>query len=251
MIEDFLAKLWENDNTKLAEAMRYSLLSGGKRIRPVIALAFCEMCGGNLKDALPTACAIELIHTYSLIHDDLPCMDNDDFRRGKPANHKVYGEAVALLAGDALLSGAFLLLAQSPFLRPQTPLPGRAPAQMSWLVNAIGVAASGMVRGQAMEFEGYMNTMEIYRLKTGALFRGAAEAGCIVAGANVETMYAAKAYGDALGLAFQYRDDILDGENNLQGEVKRYTDAAKATIADFENNAFLLELADSLSEREK
>jgi geranylgeranyl diphosphate synthase type II len=234
MIEDFLTELWKNDDTKLAEAMRYSLLSGGKRIRPVIALAFCEMCGGKLEDALPAACAIELIHTYSLIHDDLPCMDNDDFRRGKPANHKVYGETMALLAGDGLLSYAMLLLGQTPML-----------------AEHIGYAAFNMVRGQAMEFEGCTDIMEIYRFKTGALFRGAAEAGCIVAGAETETMCSAKAYADAIGLAFQYRDDMLDGEGNCQDEVESSTAAAKVAIASFENNEFLLALADSLAKRDK
>ncbi|MCL2080753.1 MAG: polyprenyl synthetase family protein, partial [Oscillospiraceae bacterium] len=240
LIEGFLSELWKDDGSKLAGAMRYSLLSGGKRIRPVITLAFCEMCGGRAEDALPAACAVELIHTYSLIHDDLPCMDDDNFRRGRPANHKVYGEAMALLAGDGLLSYATVLLS------------GRTSA----LADAVGGAAFDMVRGQALEIEGCADTREVYRLKTGALFIAAAKAGCIIAGAGAEGLDAAAAYANALGLAFQYRDDMLDMGGpcsdgiDRAGEIIRLTGAAKEALAPFDNSTFLLSLADSLSERE-
>lgn len=232
LIDDFLEKLWDGDELKLTQAMRYSLLSGSKRIRPVITLAFCELCGGEAEKALPAACAIELIHTYSLIHDDLPCMDNDDFRRGKPTNHKVYGEAMALLAGDGLLSYAQLLALMNPEA-----------------AQEITLAAFNMVHGQAMELDGCEDTRAVKKLKTGAMFIAAATSGCLIAGANKEKYDAAAEYASCLGLAFQYRDDILDSESNCQSIVDELTKRARDALTPFENNTFLIELTDYLAKR--
>ncbi|MCL1820617.1 MAG: polyprenyl synthetase family protein [Oscillospiraceae bacterium] len=237
LIENYLSQLFSGDE-KLYEAMRYSLLSGGKRVRPVLTLAFCELCGGKPEDALAAACAIELIHTYSLIHDDLPCLDNDDTRRGKPANHIKYGEAMALLAGDGLLSYAFVLAQKTP-----------------QAADEIAVAAFDMVRGQALEFDGCEDTRVINRYKTGALFIAAAKAGCLAASGNASSaIEAAGVYAGNLGLAFQYRDDLLDGERgdgvDRVKEIKRCTDTAKNALKGFENNDFLIELADKLSNRD-
>jgi geranylgeranyl diphosphate synthase type II len=193
----------------LREAMRYSLLAGGKRLRPVLAMASYEACGGRAEDIVGCAAALEFIHTYSLIHDDLPAMDNDDMRRGKPTNHKVYGEAVAILAGDGLLTEAFRLL-----LRDRR-------AKSDYLVEAVrelsrAAGVRGMVGGQALDIlsesaEPDGGTLEsIHRRKTGALIAAAVRLGGIMAGAPQETMKALAAYGENLGLAFQIVDDILD-----------------------------------------
>lgn len=201
----------------LFEAMSYSLLAGGKRLRPVLALAFCELAGGKPEQALPFAAGIEMIHTYSLIHDDLPCMDDDAMRRGKPTSHIKYGEATALLAGDALLTEAFYLMASGSILPPE-----QTAACIRLIADAAG--PNGMVSGQildmAAEAADAAGLDEVNRLKTGALIRCAAEAG-VTAGSGSETdMKQARIYAENLGLAFQIKDDILDveGASGLLGK---------------------------------
>ena len=202
------------------DAMNYSLLAGGKRLRPVHTLACCRLCGGQVEDALPFACAVEMIHTYSLIHDDLPCMDDDDLRRGRPTNHKVYGEATAVLAGDGLLTAAFeIALTASDRLPAERVLAGTA-----CLAKAAG--AAGMVGGQALDMAGEGRALtqpdveELQRLKTGALICAAAEMGCIAAGGSEEQRSALRNYASKLGLAFQIRDDMLDvtGDESALGK---------------------------------
>lgn len=204
--------------SELFRAMRYSLLAGGKRIRPVLVLEFCGLCGGDQEAALPFACAIEMIHTYSLIHDDLPCMDDDEMRRGKPSNHVVFGEAQALLAGDSLLTMAFETMLSAESI-------GNVGAQKA--AEAAGVLAKaagafGMAGGQAIDLmsEGKHIPMETLQkmdeCKTGALIRAAAKMGCILGGAESKLIRAADEYGAAIGFAFQIVDDILD----VQGEEK-------------------------------
>ncbi len=196
----------------LHSAMRYSVFAGGKRIRPVLLMAACEAVGGCAADALPAACAIEMIHSYSLIHDDLPAMDDDDYRRGQPTNHKVYGEATAILAGDALLTEAFILLS-SPLNADKL-----TPVQIVELINLLSKSSGsrGMVGGQVvdMESEGQgidLPTLEyIHTHKTGALLLAALEMGCVIGQSNSDQRQALKRYGEAIGLAFQVADDILD-----------------------------------------
>ena len=194
---------------RLFEAMRYSLLAGGKRIRPVLALEFCRVCGGDWEQAVPIAAAVEMVHTYSLIHDDLPCMDNDDYRRGKLTNHKVFGESTAVLAGDALLTAAFETLANS----------GAGADIIAGTMKTLAVAAGelGMVGGQvldlAAEEEETPDAEHIYTLqdlKTGALIRAACCCGVVAGHGSAAQYEAAARYATALGLAFQIRDDILD-----------------------------------------
>lgn len=200
----------------LYDAMEYSLLAGGKRIRPILTLETCRMCGGDPALAIPFACAVEMIHTYSLIHDDLPCMDDDDLRRGKPTNHRVYGEATAVLAGDGLLTAAFETVLE------QT---GQVPADR--VVSAAGclahaAGARGMVGGQCLDMaaEGRAVTRwdveHLQSLKTGALLGAAAEMGCIVAGGGDTERKQVRQYTQKLGLAFQARDDMLDVEGDEQ-----------------------------------
>ncbi len=196
----------------LIEAMRYSLLDGGKRIRPLLVLEFCQLCGGEVSKAMPFACALEMIHTYSLIHDDLPCMDNDDMRRGRPSNHKAFGEDLALLAGDALLTLAFETMLSSESME----LVGAQSAAEAAGTLACAAGAHGMVGGQVIDLasEGQQVPLEILQImdecKTGALILAAAEMGCIIAGASQEKRQAARKYASAIGLAFQIVDDILD-----------------------------------------
>ena len=208
--------------SRLLEAMRYSLLAGGKRLRPVLALAACEAVGGKLEAAMAFACAIEMIHTYSLIHDDLPCMDDDDLRRGRPTNHKIYGEAIATLAGDALLTDAFGLLVTAASA--DAP-PAAVLATVAELAQAAGSA--GMVAGQAIDLLGEGSTMTIgeleylHRRKTGALFIAAVRGGARLGGAGEAQLEALEAYARALGLAFQVIDDILDVEASTEQMGKR------------------------------
>ncbi|NBK77120.1 polyprenyl synthetase family protein [bacterium D16-76] len=198
----------------VAEAMRYSLLCGGKRVRPVLTLAFCELCGGEPLGALPFACAVEMVHTYSLIHDDMPCMDDDAMRRGRPTNHRVYGEAMALLAGDGLLTMAFeTALGFSG--DPQAALDGaRLLAQCA--------GAKGMVGGQCIDLQSDGGKMSVELLqamdkgKTVALIHAACGMGCIAAGAQEGQLLAAGRYAHGLGMAFQLRDDILDVEGSAE-----------------------------------
>jgi geranylgeranyl diphosphate synthase type II len=194
---------------RLREAMHYSLLGGGKRLRPVLVLAACETCGGSVEAALPAACAIEMVHTYSLIHDDLPAMDDDDWRRGRPTNHVEFGEALAILAGDALLTLAFEVLARD--VRP----PEVAAACCADLAAAAGMA--GMVGGQVADLEAEsakspsLEQLEaIHRRKTGKLLCCAVVLGGRIAGADEQTLQSLTSYGNCVGLAFQIADDVLD-----------------------------------------
>ena len=194
----------------LHKAMRYSVFAGGKRLRPVLVIAGAEAVGGHMGDVMPTACAMELIHTYSLVHDDLPAMDNDDFRRGVPTNHKVFGEAMAILAGDALLTLAFRLVADNF----RAGAAGRLADVLADIADAAGCA--GMVAGQVadLESEGKRVTAGtvdyIHAHKTGALIRASLRAGALVCGATPTQTQALGAAGAALGLAFQIVDDVLD-----------------------------------------
>lgn len=201
---------------KLAHSMRYSLQAGGKRIRSILTLLFYRSCGGREEEALPFAAAIECIHTYSLIHDDLPAMDNDDLRRGKPTNHRVYGEGCALLAGDALLNAAFEIMSDRS-LYPAIP-PERLLDAFHYAAEASG--ARGMAGGQMLDLEnaveslGLDDMVEMYRLKTSALIRASAVSGCLLAGAASEQIKKAEEYAENLGFAFQLNDDILDKVGN-------------------------------------
>jgi len=202
---------------RLRDAMAYSLEAGGKRIRPVMLLAACEMAGGKAEEALPFACALEMIHTYSLIHDDLPAMDNDTLRRGKPTNHVVFGEAMAILAGDGLLTHAFEIMAASPH--------PRAFRALGEIARAAGVG--GMLGGQVLDVTNEGAAPEktlvedIQRGKTAALLTAPVTAGLILGGADEKRIEAGRAYGYHLGMAFQIVDDILDveGDPALMGKT--------------------------------
>ena len=207
---------------EVVQAMRYSLLGGGKRIRAILVLEFCRLCGGNPEWGMPFACAIEMIHAYSLIHDDLPCMDNDDMRRGKPSCHVAFGESTALLAGDALLTSAFET-ALSPWA--QSLIGSDACCEGAHLL-ARCAGNQGMVGGQIIDLasEGHAVSWQVleqnYLRKTGALLQAAAALGCIAAKGNAEQKHAALEYGKNVGLAFQIVDDILDqvGDPALLGK---------------------------------
>ena len=253
-VEDYLSALFAGSAPydRLYDAMRYSVLSGGKRIRPVLTLEFARLGGIDWHLALPYACALELVHNYSLIHDDLPCMDDDDLRRGKPTNHKVYGETLSILAGDAV----------------------------EVLANAAG--ADGMVAGQVLDtlcdVRDEAGLTQLDRLKTCAMISAAAELGCVAAGMDAEKRRQAREFGDGLGLAFQLRDDILDvtgaqevfgkpigsdkaegkvtfvdllGVDGCQREVEAQTKRAKAAVAGWADSDFLRELADRMVLRVK
>ena len=259
----------------LAEAMRYSLLAGGKRIRPMLVLEFCRIAGGDAEAAMPVACAIEMLHTYSLIHDDLPCMDNDDLRRGKPTNHVVYGECTATLAGDTLQAEAF-----GTILRSSLPVERKA-ACAEILAGAVGL--DGMCCGQYLDmlWEGRklseQELTEINSRKTGALLVAACQMGVAAAGGTEAMLAAAGQFGAAIGMAFQIRDDMLDvlstaevlgkpigsdqqenkntymvlmGEEGCRNTIARLTSLAKDVLGEaFEDTAFLCQLADDLSVR--
>jgi geranylgeranyl diphosphate synthase type II len=220
-------KVAESDgpSSRLFEAMRYSLLAGGKRLRPVLALAACEAVGGNIDAALGFACAIEMIHTYSLVHDDLPCMDDDDLRRGRPTNHKVYGEAMATLAGDGLLTDAFKVIARAAFSPSLAVPPAVALETIAELAEAAG--SDGMVGGQVIDLLGEGRPMELHELeylhskKTGALFVASVCGGARMGGANQPQLKALREYARALGLAFQVIDDLLDVEASTENVGKR------------------------------
>ena len=202
-IEEALGAIFREDDryADLQEAMEYSLMAGGKRVRPVLTLECCRLCGGDPERALPFACGVEMVHTYSLIHDDLPCMDDDDLRRGRPTNHRVYGEATAVLAGDGLLTAAFqMLTARRDLLSPE---------QMAEGVDCLSRAAgpSGMVGGQVLDMAGEGRSLSLSELellqslKTGALISAAAELGCIAAGGSPEQRRAVARYAQKLGHA--------------------------------------------------
>ena len=276
-IEAYLEKLLlpEASYGRLQEAMRYSLLSGGKRVRPVLTLAFCALAGGEWERALPFGCALELVHTYSLIHDDLPCMDDSALRRGKPTNHMVYGVTLATLAGDALQPEAFGLLARAEGMTAEQRIEA-----VDILARAAG--AKGMVAGQVLDLDGLCRNREqvetLHSLKTGAMIIGAAELGCAAGNAGAELRNAARDYAGHLGLAFQIKDDLLDvtgaaeifgkpvGADQREGKttfvdllglegcrqaVEEHTEAAQTALAHFPGNTFLLQLAHQLAERVK
>lgn len=258
-IEKYLDELKKNQvDDNLFESMKYSLTSKGKRIRPIIMMAFYELCGGKSPEILKFALAIEMIHTYSLIHDDLPAMDNDTMRRGKPCNHVKFGEDIALLAGDALLTNAFELISSV----------NESEIESSKIVKAIGIlsqraGAFGMVSGQAMDLQQDISKiskddiLKIYNLKTANLISASAEMGAVAADTNDAYLSAAKNYGKNVGLCFQIIDDILDEDSeNIEkfGGIKEAKDyavklsnCAKDSLNVFEGNSeFLSELADSL-----
>ena len=275
-IESYL-KAWydrfeDEPQRQLFEAMKYSLLAGGKRLRPIFAFEFCRLCGTDWKTAAPFAAAVEMIHTYSLIHDDLPCMDNDDFRRGRPTNHKVYGEAMAVLAGDALLTDAFCVAAA-------------AKLQGTAIADAIGILSEcagslGMVGGQVLDIQSEERTLseqevlDIQSRKTGALIRAACACGAIAGGASDAQFDAACQFAAGLGIAFQIRDDMLDvigtkeemgkgvgtdeikntfvrlyGLEKCEELVRKYTDYAINALDAFDDTAYLKSLAMSLTTR--
>lgn len=259
----------------LFESMNYSLTAGGKRIRPILVLEFCRISGGDTQKALPVACAIEMLHTYSLIHDDLPCMDNDDLRRGKPTNHVVFGECTAVLAGDALQAEAF-----GTILRSELPAEARAKCA-EILANAVG--ADGMCGGQYLDMIGENKKLtaeeldEINTRKTGALLTAACQMGVAAAGGDDKMMEAAAKFGSAIGAAFQIRDDMLDvistneilgkpigsdaqenkntymvlyGAEKCMSMIEKLTKYAKDELNDaFSDTEFLCQLADSMITR--
>lgn len=259
-------------------AMEYSLSVGGKRIRPILVLESCRLCGGDILKALPVAVAVEMIHTYSLIHDDLPCIDNDDFRRGKPSCHKAFGEAYALLAGDGLLTASFGVIAGSQLARDN---PSAAIKIISLLSDCCG--ADGMIGGQVLDLinenksASYATVALLDKLKTGALIRGAVLSGALSADADSYKLSALAGYADSLGAAFQITDDILNviGDENKLGKpvgtdselgkstyvsllgingakklASEYTEEAVKALELFgDDSGFLKELAYSLAER--
>lgn len=276
-ISDFLS-VSDPDFEVLSESMRYSAISNGKRVRPFLTLEFCRLFGGKAYSAMPFACAIEMVHTYSLIHDDLPCMDDDDLRRGKPTNHIVYGESTALLAGDALLTAAFETLTEA------TLDPKIICDAVKTLAYCSG--ASGMIGGQQMDLLGEENKYNLDQLtkvhakKTGALIYCACVLGALAAGytEGSEQYRAAEEYAEAVGLAFQITDDILDvygteqdmgkpvGSDAYNGKTtyislmskedafdlaRKLTEHAKEAIDHFEGNAVLNLFADYLLDRTK
>ena len=211
---DFIPNI-DNKSISLYESMKYSLTAGGKRIRPVLLLAACDFAGGDIREALPYACAMEYIHTYSMIHDDLPAMDNDDLRRGLPTNHKVYGEALAILAGDGLLTSAFEAINKDLMLYFDD---AEKMAKRIRAINAIakGAGCRGMVAGQVSDIEGesneYSNEMleYIHINKTGALIIAAIKAGLYLGNPSKDMLSNLDIYSENLGLAYQIADDILD-----------------------------------------
>ena len=276
-IESYLKDLYTPFETEpqkpLFDAMKYSLLAGGKRLRPIFAFDFCRMCGADWRKAAPFAAAVEMIHTYSLIHDDLPAMDNDDFRRGMPTNHKVYGEAMAILAGDALLTDAFTVAARAEV------------ADLQTFRDAIGILSEcagslGMVGGQVLDImsgERELNEQEVLDIqsrKTGCLIHAACALGALAGGASEAQFDAACRFAAALGLAFQIRDDMLDviGTQEEMGKgvgtdaakntfvrlyglevceelVQKYTQTAIEALSVFEDTEYMIALAKSLTDR--
>ena len=213
---DRLVPTEETPPVIIHRAMRYSLMAGGKRIRPLLCIEAANAVGGNAESTAHPACALEMVHTYSLIHDDLPALDNDDLRRGRPTCHKVFGDAMAILAGDALLTLAFQVLAQTP---------GASPEVRSRLVEELALAGGtvgGMIGGQVFDLEGEHRKPtaalleSIHRAKTGALLRGSVRMGAIFAGANDIELDALSRFGEHVGLAFQIVDDILDVEQSSE-----------------------------------
>ncbi len=271
-LKERFAPLHEEPQKLLFEAMEYSLMAGGKRLRPILTFEFCRLCGKDWKTAAPFAAAVEMIHTYSLIHDDLPAMDNDDFRRGRPTNHKVYGEAMAILAGDALLTDAFSVAAE-------------AKVDGAVMADAIGVLAGcagslGMVGGQVLDIRSEERTLteqevlDIQSRKTGKLISAACALGVLAGGGTQVQFDAACQFAAGLGLAFQIRDDMLDvigtaeemgkgvgtdetkntfvrlyGLDRCEELVQQYTAYAIEALSAFEKPQYLIGLAKSLTDR--
>ena len=272
-LKDYYLQFHTQPQHTLFESMEYSLLAGGKRLRPVFAFEFCRMCGVDWKKAAPYAAAIEMIHTYSLIHDDLPSMDNDDLRRGRPTNHKVYGEAMAILAGDALLTDAFAVASAAEV------------SDIASVRNGIRILSEcagslGMVGGQVLDIMSEerelteQEVLDIQSRKTGALINAACVLGVIAAGGSEEQIQAAGRFADHLGLAFQIRDDMLDvigtqeemgkgvgtdevkntfvrlyGLDTCEQLVQKYTESAIDALTVFTDTEYMISLARSLTDR--
>lgn len=272
-LQSFYSRFQDLPQADLFRAMEYSLLAGGKRLRPVFVFEFCRICGGDWKQAAPFAAAVEMIHTYSLIHDDLPCMDNDDFRRGRPTNHKVHGEAMAILAGDGLLTDAFMAASTAVLPRPE---------DMAFAISMLAECAGslGMVGGQALDInseERELSEQEVYDIqtrKTGCLINAACVLGAISGGASEEQLDAASQFASGLGLAFQIRDDMLDvigtqeemgkgvgtdttkntfvrlyGLEKCEELVQKYTHYAIDALDAFDDREYLITMAKNLTER--
>ena len=276
-IESYLKNFYEGFHKEpqkpLYESIEYSLLAGGKRLRPIFAMEFCRMCGEDWRKAAPFAAAVEMIHTYSLIHDDLPAMDNDDFRRGRPTNHKVYGEAMAILAGDALLTDAFTVASLAEV------------TDLNSLRDAFGVlsecaGSNGMVGGQVLDIMSEQRelteqeVLDIQNRKTGCLINAACALGAIAGGATEEQYDAACRFAAGIGLAFQIRDDMLDvigtqeemgkgvgtdeakntfvklyGLETCEELVQKYTNYALDALKVFSDTEYITKLANSLTQR--
>ena len=276
-VENFLKEYYtpchKEPQKDLFSSMEYSLLAKGKRLRPIFAYDFCRMSGGEWQQAAPFAAAIEMIHNYSLIHDDLPCMDNDDYRRGRLTNHKVYGETLAVLAGDALLTDAFAMASQAKLKQPE---------QMALAIRTLSLNAGslGMVGGQVLDTMSEdricteQEVLDIQSRKTGGLIRSACVLGVIAGNGTKEQREAAEKFADALGLAFQIRDDMLDviGTQEEMGKgvgtdaekntfvrlygleaceklVDRYTKEAISYLDAFQDTEYMIALARSLTDR--
>ena len=272
-LKEYYVRFHDLPQSKLFEAMEYSLFAGGKRLRPIFTMEFCRLCCGDWRKAVPFASAIEMIQTYSLIHDDLPAMDNDDLRRGKPTNHKVYGEGMAILAGDALLTDAFMMAASQPLENPE---------MLGLAISVLGHNAGslGMVGGQVLDINSEervlseQEVLDIQTRKTVALINAACVLGVIAGGGNEDKIAAAAKFAAGLGLAFQIRDDMLDvigtaeemgkgvgtdaakntfvrlyGLEKCEELVQKYTDSAISALTVFEDTEYLIELAKSLTGR--
>jgi len=272
-LTDFYAQFHSEPQKELFNAMEYSLLAGGKRLRPIFAFDFCRMAGGEWEKAAPFAAAVEMIHTYSLIHDDLPAMDDDNYRRGRPTNHRVYGEGMAILAGDALLTDAFSVASFAKLDKPE---------DMGFAISVLAQCAGslGMVGGQALDIMSQERelseeeVLEIQSRKTGALINAACVLGVIAAGGTEEQIQAAGMFAGSLGLAFQIRDDMLDvigtqeemgkgvgtdaekntfvklyGLEKCEALVEKYTSFAIRQLKAFEDYAFMEEMAERLTRR--
>ena len=272
-LESIYAPYSQEPQKLIFEAANYSHLAGGKRLRPIFTLDFCKMCGGDPQDALPLAAAAEMIHTYSLIHDDLPCMDNDDYRRGRLTNHKVYGEGMAVLAGDALLTDAFAVATRANF---------REQKQLAMAIGVLSECAGslGMIGGQVLDILSEerqcseQEVLDIQSRKTGALIRCACALGVIAGNGSEEQLQSAVSFAALLGLAFQIRDDILDvigdaaelgkatgvdtgkntfvrlyGVDKCEELVKEYTQKALDCLDGFSDTQYMRSLAISLTER--
>jgi len=272
-LKEYYSRFYNEPQKLLFEAIEYSLLAGGKRLRPILAFEFCRMCGADWTAAAPFAAAVEMIHTYSLIHDDLPCMDNDDYRRGRLTNHKVFGEGLAVLAGDALLTDAFSVAASAKL---------KLPSDIGFAIGLLSECAGslGMVGGQVLDIMSEerelreQEVLDIQSRKTGALINAACVLGTLAAGGSQEQIAAAGGFAGALGLAFQIRDDMLDvigtreemgkgigtdavkntfvrlyGLEKCEELVQRYTNTALSFLKRFEDTDFMVQLASSLTQR--